>query len=61
LFERRQKCLFSQRSAGMLVWTPEFYVLFSNHLGEEGMPVGASCNREGTLLKFWKIPAWSQK
>jgi len=40
LFERRQKRLFSQRSAGMHAGTHEFYVLFSIHSGEEGTSVG---------------------
>jgi hypothetical protein len=40
LFERRQKRLFSQRSAGLVVTTSEFYVPFSNRSGEEGTPVG---------------------
>ena len=41
LFQRRQKRLVSWRSAGMLVGTEQFYVLFPNHPGEEGTPVGS--------------------
>ena len=40
LFERRQKRLFSQWSAGMLVGTQEFDVLFSNDPGEEAASLG---------------------
>jgi len=36
MFERRQKRRSSQWSAGMLVGTPQSYVLFSNHPGEDG-------------------------
>ena len=40
LFERRQKRLLSQWSAGMLVGTQDFEVLFANDPGEEAAPLG---------------------
>src|ERR1017187_1110313 len=39
LFERRRKCLHSQWSAGMLVGTQDFEVLFANDPGEEAAPL----------------------
>ena len=40
MFERRQKRLLSQWSAGMLVGTQDFEVLFANDPGEEAAPLG---------------------